>query len=205
MPGKLLRAARPITFSATVAAQFSTDARRGTPQSPSDLTQRRSAGNTPGDLLALVQMQRADIAHPRSRRKTALPTQKAKNSGWTPTQSPPDLAQALPLLPAPPYLPLELRGYLPSTHATPSCYRWCCTDRLNAPEAIFANELAPQPVLRAAVRALRPAGIFNRKVHARMRVPQVHLRHRAAQGQILCAELERALRVGCDKRPDGAC
>src|SRR5579863_6698694 len=69
--------------------------------------------------------------------------------------------------------------------------------------AIFANGLTPQRVLRAAVGALRPAGIFNRKIHARMRVPQVHLRHRAAQRQILGADLVLVLRVGCDQRTCG--
>src|SRR5579863_931001 len=117
MPRKLLCAARPVAFSATVAPQFPTDARGRTPQSPSDLTHRRATGNTPGDLLALVQAQRAGIAHPRSRRKTSSPAQHRKNSDWTPTQSPPDLAQALPLLPAPPDLRPELLRHPPLTHA----------------------------------------------------------------------------------------
>ena len=38
------------------------------------------------------------------------------------------------------------------------------------------------------------------KIHARMRVPQVHLRHRAAQRQILGADLVLVLRVRLDER-----
>src|SRR5882757_8381467 len=55
-------------------------------------------------------------------------------------------------------------------------------------------------VLRPAIGALRPAGLLNRQINARMRVPEVHLRHRTRQRQILFRHIVLILGIGLDQR-----
>src|SRR5580692_1201262 len=58
-------------------------------------------------------------------------------------------------------------------------------------------------VLGAAIRALGPAAAFDGQIHPRMRVPQVHLRHRAGQRQVVRGYLVLVLRVRLDERFGG--
>jgi hypothetical protein len=60
--------------------------------------------------------------------------------------------------------------------------------------------LTLERVLGPAVGALRPAALLDRQIHSRMRIPQVHLRHRARQGQVLARHVVLVLGVGLDER-----
>src|SRR5579859_658137 len=66
------------------------------------------------------------------------------------------------------------------------------------------GSLPAQRELRAAVGTLCPAGLADREVDARMGVPQIHLRHRAGERQVLLRHLVLVLRVGLDERPGGS-
>ena len=63
--------------------------------------------------------------------------------------------------------------------------------------------LALKNVLGAAVRALRPAGLLDRQIDPRVRVPEIHLRHRARERQIAGVHFVFVLRVGLDERFGG--
>src|SRR5690606_9335705 len=90
------------------------------------------------------------------------------------------------------------RSTPPASSAGSSC-RTCSGGALIGRPAGAAGSLAGdvlQHELGTAVHAARPAGGLDRQVHARMRVPQCHLRRRAGQGQLVAADDVAALLVG---------
>ncbi len=56
-----------------------------------------------------------------------------------------------------------------------------------------------QRVLRGAVGAFRPAGLLDRQEDARVRVPQLHARHRAAKRQVVLRHLVEVLGIRLDE------
>src|SRR3974377_910642 len=59
----------------------------------------------------------------------------------------------------------------------------------------------PQRVLRAAVGTLGPAALLDRQINPWMGVPQVHLRHGAAERQVLDGDVVLVLGVGFYQGP----
>jgi hypothetical protein len=76
-------------------------------------------------------------------------------------------------------LPLGLPADERESRDRPTCSRLP-----DASASVVISSPSTQRVLRAAVRAFRPTGLFDGQEHARMRVPQMHARHRAGQRQI---------------------
>src|SRR5882672_1027581 len=100
--------------------------------------------------------------------------------------------------------PRHVCGTRPAVHRPEKVNRRCGANVFRAWPAVTSNSAPtaspPQRVLRATVGTFRPAGLLYGQIHARMRVPQIHLRHRAAQRQILAADLVLVLRVGFNER-----